>query len=228
MPAGWKLAADLRVCRDRTAAIEDALRQLVAAGADEVVAVPLLLFAAGHMHTDIPRAFAAAENDLHGVPVRLLEPFGEEPEFVDVASLRIRQTLATWHIPPCNSAIVLIGRGNREFKAQQAFAQVVRNVAQRFPRRRIETAYLAGTGRSLEQALDEMWTQGVRTVAVVPFLWFSGWLTDTLPTRVETWAHAHPGVDIRIGSHLGGHSLLVKAVARRVQAYMQAKATPIR
>ncbi|GLV13234.1 cobalamin biosynthesis protein CbiX [Alicyclobacillus hesperidum] len=200
--------------------IEDALRKLAAAGADQILAVPLLLFAAGHMHIDIPRAFALAENDLHDLPIRLLKPFGDEPEFVDVASLRVREALGLWSKAPDESAIVLLGRGNREPSAQQAFAQVARSVAQRVVPWRLETAYLAGTGCSLEQVLDALWVEGVRNVAVVPFLWFSGWLTDTLPTRVGKWASAHPGADVRIGRHLGGHPLLAQAVARQIQAHM--------
>lgn len=222
--------------------IRDAVEQLVQAGATKIAAIPLLLFAAGHMKVDIPTEIHHACAAHPHVTVRLFEPFGMADAFRDVAAARAIDALKELVVVGHGSTdaqdhgadhsgdhrdedvgLVVLGRGNRDEAAQAQFAQVAvgirERVSERFGEVSMQLGYLAGTGVSLESALDVMVAAGRRRIAILPYLWFSGWLTDTLPDRVEKWRAANPHVDVEIvvARHLGADTSLVEVVAEQVR-----------
>ncbi|MCL6455051.1 MAG: sirohydrochlorin chelatase [Alicyclobacillus sp.] len=203
--------------------IPSALASLAAAGVTRVVCVPLLLFAAQHLKQDIPAAIArcsrASEMDLE-----MGQPFGTEPAFVDVAWLRLRPAL----VPPGGlpaDAVLFLGRGNRDAAAQLDVGRAAEALAERMLQAYgrawpMTVGYLAGTGCSLEAALDQLAAEGRRRVVVLPYLWFSGYLTDSLAERIRAWrsarATATDDLLIRQAHHLGVQPALVDQVAKRV------------
>ncbi len=74
--------------------IDDAVDDLVAAGADDVVAVPYVLFGAGHLKDDGPAVLARARHRHPGVRFRLARDLGTHPAVLDVAEERARAALA--------------------------------------------------------------------------------------------------------------------------------------
>lgn len=69
--------------------IESALGRLVARGTNDLVVVPLLLFAAGHARQDIPAAVASAAAGYAGLTIRQTEPLGCEPDLVRLSAVHI-------------------------------------------------------------------------------------------------------------------------------------------
>ena len=74
--------------------IDAAVDDLVAAGADDVVAVPYVLFGAGHLKDDGPAVLARARRRHPGVRFRLARDLGTHPAVLDVAEQRARAALA--------------------------------------------------------------------------------------------------------------------------------------
>ncbi|HEX6418462.1 MAG TPA: sirohydrochlorin chelatase, partial [Acidimicrobiales bacterium] len=74
--------------------VDDALDGLVAGGAEDVVAVPYVLFGAGHLKDDGPAVLGRARRRHPGVRFRLGRDLGIHPAVLDVAEERSRQALA--------------------------------------------------------------------------------------------------------------------------------------
>ena len=66
----------------------------MAAGADDVVAVPYVLFGAGHLKDDGPAVLARARRRHPDVRFRLARDLGTHPAVLDVAEERARAALA--------------------------------------------------------------------------------------------------------------------------------------
>ncbi|WP_206832464.1 sirohydrochlorin chelatase [Alicyclobacillus fructus] len=191
--------------------VTEALVDMAQSGVRRVHMVPLLLFSAGHMRVDLPQAVARAENIAGPLHLSWCKPLGDQSAFIDVAVHRARALLERM---PEGAGVVLVGRGNRDEEAQRAFAGVAFRVKRRLgvP---LAHGFLAGTGRSLEAALDELWQGGCRHLAVVPYLWFPGLLTEGLPERVRRW-RGERLVSFQVAPPLGRDPALVALVAERV------------
>ncbi|MFB5189671.1 sirohydrochlorin chelatase [Alicyclobacillus fastidiosus] len=190
---------------------------LVAQGADHVVCIPLFLFSAGHMLEDIPNQLASAARVHPHVRMTLSEPYGTDGALFHALVDRI--AALSENLLAEDTGILLLGRGNKEPQAQAVFADLANRLATHV-HAQVSVGYLAGTGRRLEDTLTQMAAEGFSTIVVAPFLWFSGWLTDTLPDRIAKWqaAAGHCEIKIRVSSHLGIHPEVVACVAERVRA----------
>ncbi len=187
------------------------LIRIAETGVRQVLLAPLFLFAAGHIKHDIPALVEPilAERNL---TVVLLQPFGNEPAFAQVVSNRIRKVSSQQPI----DAVLLVGRGNKDAAAQTDFEALARGVHANVPELPLTIAYLAGTGRPWQQALDLLYAIGKRRILLQPYLWFRGWLTTHLPEWVEDWQRDHPDAIIHIGTHLGTEPLLLDTVTARI------------
>ena len=79
--------------------IDTALDELVAAGAREVVAVPYVLFGAGHLKDDGPAVLGRARRRHPDVTFHLARDLGIHPLVLDVAEDRVREALAQLPAP---------------------------------------------------------------------------------------------------------------------------------
>lgn len=190
---------------------------LVAQGATAVFCVPLLLFSAGHMNVDIPAELARARDRHPNITMTLSSSFGEHPAFQEVTLERMG-TAIEWPVDECG--VLLLGRGNQEPSAQAVFYRIAADLEAQFASRKVVVGFLAGTGATMEEGLDKLTRFGYTSLIVSPFLWFSGWLTDTLPQRVAQWRVNHPEMEVRIAEHIGVHEAIVQVVAQRVVSYM--------
>src|SRR4051812_11364590 len=107
--------------------LDTAIDDLVAGGADRVVAVPLVLLGAGHLKNDGPAALARARVRHPGVRFSYGRDLGIHPSVLDVASERIAETVAA---PPDAAAsewaLVIVSRGSSDPDANADLFKVAR------------------------------------------------------------------------------------------------------
>jgi energy-coupling factor transporter ATP-binding protein EcfA2/sirohydrochlorin ferrochelatase len=75
--------------------VDAALERLIADGADDIVAVPYVLFGAGHLKDDGPAVLARARRRHPRVRLRLARDLGVHPALLDTAEDRARAALAS-------------------------------------------------------------------------------------------------------------------------------------
>jgi sirohydrochlorin cobaltochelatase len=201
--------------------IDDALARLVARGCHDVVAAPLLLFAAGHARHDVPEAVAAAAS-VRGVRVRQSAAFGAIDAIVQ-ASVRRRQEAVAAR-PPVSAretVLVMVGRGSSD---PTALAQL-RELADAIQRRqewtpqRVEYGFVAAARPRLDEALEaacDPIAGSVRRIVVHPHLLFSGHVEDQVSDAVEAARSRRPDIDWVRVPRLGADPLVARAVVQRV------------
>ena len=135
-------------------AIDVALDALVTAGADDVVAVPYVLFGAGHLKDDGPAVLGRARRRHPGVRFRLGRDLGTHPAVLDVAEERARAALAalTERDPAGDTAVVLVGRGSTDPDACAEMVKFARLLGDGRDLGLVEAAFVAMARPSVERA----------------------------------------------------------------------------
>ncbi|HEU0170552.1 MAG TPA: CbiX/SirB N-terminal domain-containing protein [Acidimicrobiales bacterium] len=196
--------------------IDAAVDDLVAAGADDVVAVPYVLFGAGHLKDDGPAVLARARRRHPGVRFRLARDLGTHPAVLDVAEERARAVLA--RLPDgddAGTAVVLVGRGSTDPDACAEMVKFARLLGDGRGLGLVEAAFVAMTRPSVSEALDRCRRLGARRVAVVPLFLFPGVLVDRIGEQAAAFAAEYRDMTVPVGDPLGPHPRLADLVVER-------------
>ncbi len=202
--------------------IDDALARLAARGCRDVVAAPLLLFAAGHATRDVPEAVAAAAA-ARGVRVRQSAAFGEAEEIVAASRRRREESLAgRAAVSARETVLVMIGRGSSDPTAPaqlRGFTEATLRDATAERPHRVEYGFVAAVRPRLDEALATACDPvdgEVRRIVVHPHLLFRGHVEDQVADAVQAARSRRPDLDWVQVARLGADPLVARAVVRRV------------
>ncbi len=196
--------------------IDTAVDGLLAAGADDVVAVPYVLFGAGHLKDDGPAVLARARRRHPDVRFRLARDLGTHPAVLDVAEERARAALA--RLPAgdeASTAVVLVGRGSTDPDACAEMVKFARLLGDGRGLGLVEAAFVGMTHPTVPEALDRCRRLGARRVAVVPLFLFPGVLVDRIGEQAAAFAAEHRDLTVAVGDPLGPHPRLADLVVER-------------
>jgi sirohydrochlorin cobaltochelatase len=209
--------------------IAAAVERLAARGCRELVAAPLLLFAAGHARRDVPEALSAAVAAA-GVIARQAEPLGLHAALVELSARRRREALAARDaVPAADTALAVLGRGASDPGALgrlQEFTAAVLAAGEGWRPGRITYGFAAAARPTLDEALAAAAADGPRRVVVQPHLLFQGHVEEQVSTAVARAREAWPLVDwVQVG-RLGADPLVARAVVDRVRVAVAAGGGP--
>jgi sirohydrochlorin cobaltochelatase len=194
---------------------EEALDAAVAAGADEVVAVPAVLLAAAHAKNDVPLAVARARARHPGVAFYAARPLGVHPGMVRALADRFAAVTPTE--APERTAVLLVGRGSSDPDANADLHKIARLFAERRGLLAVDVAYVGVTTPSVEQGLAAAVARRPRAIAVLPYLLYPGVLVDRLRAQLAEWAALHPRLSVGVGDPVGTHPAVVEVLLERVE-----------
>lgn len=113
-----------------------------------------------------------------------------------------------------DSAIVLVCHGSRRPETKLEFDQTARDLAVLGGFARVRSAYMELAEPSIPEALEDVIGQGARRIFVLPWFLNTGrHLAEDIPAIVDGVRARHPGTDIRILQHVGGHPGLLQLLA---------------
>ena len=166
-------AAFLELSRPSFASVVD---DLVAAGYEEIVVVPLLLTEAYHAKVDVPSAVKAATAAHPGLRIRATSILGLEAYFLDVLDRRLRAALKASRVRELD-ALVLAAAGSSDSLANQAVARLARLWGSRH---RLPTlaAYASAAPPATGEAVRQFRAEGRRHIAVGSLFLAPGTLPD--------------------------------------------------
>jgi sirohydrochlorin cobaltochelatase len=201
--------------------LRDAMAELAGQGLRDVVAVPLILLAAGHAKGDIPAALARERERHPGLRTRYARPLGVHPTILDV----LRERLAASAMPRPD-AVLLVGRGTTDpdanadlYRAARLLWETTRHLDIGF----IESAFVSLAEPSVPEGLERLKRLGARRIAVLPYFLFPGVLPDRI-TAQSAQAAADLGLEVSVAGLLGDCDALAELVLER---YAQAAAGPV-
>ena len=201
-----------------TPIIRNGLDVLKAKGVERVLAVPGMLFAAGHAKNDIPSVLNtyAAANDLK---IDYGKELGIDPKMMRAAGDRIQEALdsAPQGVPLDETLLVVVGRGASDPDANSNVSKVTRILWEGFGFGWAETAYSGVTFPLVEPGLEHAAKLGYKRVIVFPYFLFTGILVQRIYDATDEVAARHPGIEFIKAPYLNDHPAVIDTFVERVE-----------
>ena len=202
--------------------LREGLDALARRGAEEILAVPGMLFAAGHAKNDIPSVLNAW-SARSGIPVRYGRELGIDARMLRAAADRIEGALAAAGpgAPREETCLVAVGRGASDPDANSNVAKVMRMLWEGMGFGWGETAYSGVTFPLVGPALEHVARLGYRRVVVFPYFLFTGVLVRRIYAHTDMAAARHPNVEFVKAPWLGEHPLVVDTFVDRLDEILR-------
>jgi sirohydrochlorin cobaltochelatase len=201
-------------------ALRQAVAGLAAASPGPVVAIPLMLSAAGHAKGDIPAALARERARHPGLTWTYARPLGPHPVLLDLLAARI----AAVSDDPA-PAVLLVGRGSTDPDANADVVKTARLLWEGRDYPLAETAFVSLARPDVAEGLERCRLLGARRLVVARYFLFPGVLPDRVAEQAAAYAAAHPELDIACADVLGDCDEIAALVWER---YHEALAGDIR
>lgn len=210
--------------------LRDGLDALRDQGVEHVLAVPAMLFAAGHAKNDIPSVLNtyAAET---GLRIDYGRELGVDRRMILAAGARIRACLeqddqrrSEQGLPPvpvAETLLVVVGRGSSDPDANSNVAKVTRMLVEGFGFGWGETLYSGVTFPLVEPGLRAVVKLGYRRIVVFPYFLFSGVLVSRIRQHSERVAEEHPDIAFLHAGYLGDHPDVLGTFRERVEEVLR-------
>ncbi|MGC4816434.1 uroporphyrinogen-III C-methyltransferase [Micromonospora sp. DT63] len=193
--------------------LTDAVGALVARGHRALVALPLVLTAAGHGKGDIPAAMGREQQRHPGLTYRYGRPLGPHPLLHTALEERIDAALAG--VDRAGTWVALIGRGSTDPDANAEVAKVARLLWEGRGYAGVEPGFISLAQPSVPEVLDRLRRLGARRIVVAPYFLFAGVLPDRIVAQSAEFAAAHPDLDVRVAEVIGDCDALAELVLER-------------
>ena len=195
-----------------------------AGGKVSMVAVPLMLSAAGHAKGDIPAALAREQARHPGLTWTYGRPLGPHPALIELLAQRVDACGAE------APAVLLVGRGSTDPDANADVVKTARLLWEGRDYPLAETAFVSLARPGVAEGLERCrrlgaGLPGARQIVVARYFLFPGVLPDRVAEQAAAYAAAHPELDIRCADVLGDCDEVAALVYER---YHEALAGDIR
>lgn len=202
--------------------IHSGLDRLREQGVTRVLAVPGMLFAAGHAKNDIPsvlNTYQAAHRDIR---IDYGRELGVDLKMIRAASERIQEAIeaadkGNESIPRHETLLMVVGRGASDPDANSNVAKVMRMLWEGMGFGWGETCYSGVTFPLVEPGLRHAAKLGYRRVVVFPYFLFTGVLVKRIYSYTDIVAADHPKIDFVKADYLNDHRLVLDTFEDRVE-----------
>ena len=201
-----------------TPVIRDGLDALAARGATEILALPGMLFAAGHAKNDIPSVLNRWAAGADGVTMRYGRELGVDARMLQAAGGRIGEALAAaaGDVPAAETLLMVVGRGSSDPDANSNVTKVMRLLWEGLGFGWGETAYSGVTFPLTGAALEHASRLGFPRIVVLPYFLFTGVLVRRIYDEVDHAAARHPGIEFVKAPYLRDHPGVLDTVMARI------------
>ncbi|MFD5200820.1 sirohydrochlorin chelatase [Streptomyces sp. NPDC058375] len=159
------------------------LERLAAQGADEVVALPLLLTRAFHAKTDIPSVLREARARLPRLHIRQADVLGPSPLLNATLGRRLREAGVRPGDSP-RTGLVLASAGSTDPEAIAVIAEIAREL-RHTGWCAVRPAFASALLPRTEDAVRALRAEGLERVAVAPYVIAPGRLPDRIAAGAE-------------------------------------------
>jgi len=209
--------------------IEDAVRRLLDREIVDLVVVPLLLFAAGHVKEDIPRAVTAATKVNARVTVRYARALELQQKIVEASAERFAATVGPTSLQQLDDAfLIMVGRGSSDSDATAAMRRFTELRMQQTPVAAAMTGFVSIAKPTLSEALQQAAVAPQSIIIVQPHLLFLGQVSRRIAAAVAEAKCKVPHKTWLVSSHLGASCSVAEAAVHRFQEAMSGHADSCR
>jgi len=197
-------------------AIPDAIETL-APTCRRLTVVPLSLFGASHVKSDIPLAVQTARARFDGVTIRYGSHLGVHPSLVDLLDDRVRSIEADLGVDrdADDVAVVVCARGSSDPDSNADVHKLARLLYEGRDLDRVEASFIGVTTPELDDTLHAVATDRPDAIAVVPYMLGDGVLTGRIREAAAAFDEEYPYVAAGASDPLGADDRVVDVLADR-------------
>lgn len=193
-----------------------------AQGAERVIALPLILNAAGHVKLEIPGLIRQARERMPGVTFLYGRPLGCEEPVLKLLRRRLHSAMVMLDMPdPKNTGVILLGRGASDMAANGEVAKMARWLFETTRHELVEYAFTGITHPRLEGTVQRMVQLGMMQIVILPYYLFTGRLIKRIARQEERLRRQYPRVAFARAGYLGINDTLVKLLNTRLEEVRQ-------
>lgn len=199
--------------------IRDGLDALRKQGVTRCLAVPGMLFAAGHAKDDIPSVLNKYQADNPGFRIEYGRDLGVDLKLLRAAAERIEQAERTISrkVPRAETMLVVVGRGTSDPDANSNISKVARMLWEGMGFGWTEVCYSGVAFPLVGPGLEHAVKLGYKRIIVFPYFLFTGILVKRIYDITDEMAERHPEIEFLKASYLNDHPLVLDAFAERVK-----------
>ncbi len=199
--------------------IHQGLDKLREQGVRHVLAVPGMLFAAGHAKNDIPAVLKTYEAMHAGVRISYGRELGVDLKMLRAAADRIEEGLrqSPRDIKREETLLLVVGRGASDPDANSNVAKVMRMLWEGMGFGWGEVAFSGVTFPLVAPALDHAVKLGYRRIVVFPYFLFTGVLVKRIYDAADEAQAKYPNVEILNAPYLDDHPLVIDTFLDRIR-----------
>ena len=203
--------------------LREALDSLRSQGVERVLAVPGMLFAAGHAKNDIPSVLNRYAAMRPGMQIDYGKDLGIDPKMLRAAADRIEEglKLGIGTVPREETLLAVIGRGASDPDANANVSKVTRLLWEGLGFGWAVTGYSGVTFPVVEPVLDHAARLPYRRIVVFPYFLFTGILVERIYEATDRVAARHPGIEFIKAPYLNDHPGVVDTFVERIEQILQ-------
>ena len=194
--------------------ISEGLDRLRAKGVTRVLAVPGMLFAAGHAKNDIPSVLNTYQAQNPGTVINYGRELGIDLKMIRAAGARIQTSIdaanaAHGEVALHDTLLMVVGRGSSDPDANSNVSKVMRMLWEGFGFGWAETCYSGVTFPLVGPGLTHAARLGYKRIIVFPYFLFTGVLVKRIYSETDAVAADHPEIQFVKASYLSDHPLVL-------------------
>jgi sirohydrochlorin cobaltochelatase len=203
--------------------IRDGLDELRGKSVERILAVPGMLFAAGHVKNDIPSVLNEYMARHPQIRIEYGRDLDLDARLLRAAAARIEQTerISSRRVPRDETLLVVVGRGTSDPDANSNIAKVARMLWEGMGFGWCEVCYSGVTFPLVAPGLEHAVKLGYRRIIVFPYFLFTGVLVKRIYSITDELAARHPAIEFLKAPYLNDHPLVLDAFADRVQEILE-------
>ncbi len=199
--------------------IRTGLDKLVERGAKQILCVPGMLFAAGHVKNDLPSEvnnFAAEHPELD---VKFGRELAIDRRLLEVCKQRIEEAEAELEgdVDRKDTLLMVVGRGTNDSDANSNVHKVMRMLWEGMGFGWGEVCYSGVAFPRVPEGMEHAAKLGYKRVIVIPYFLFTGILVNRIYDQTDEVAANHPDIEyVKVG-YLKDHELVIDTFVDRVE-----------
>lgn len=199
--------------------IREGLDKLRAKGVNRVLAIPGMLFAAGHAKNDIPSVLRQYGIDHPDMSIDYGRELAVDGKLLQASAARIEQAERTSakQVSRADTLLMVVGRGTSDPDANGNITKVTRMLWEGMGFGWAEACYSGVTFPLVGPGLEHAVKLGYRRIIVFPYFLFTGVLVKRIYRITDEMAARHPEIEFLKASYLNDHPLVLECFADRIR-----------
>ena len=198
--------------------IRDGLDSLRNQDVDHILAVPGMLFAAGHVKNDVPSVLNEYAHE-HGIKIEFGRDLGIDPKLLKASKLRIDEALSAAgnDVPLDQTLLAVIGRGTSDPDANGNVCKLARMLWEGTGVGWTEVGYSGVAHPRVDEVLERAVRLGFKRIVVFPYFLFTGILIRRIYDQTDEVAARYPEIEFVKAGYLNSQPLVVDAFIERIE-----------